>query len=256
MNFAAASPTALVILAVLAATLIWFVKADCADYAAFKKLERADERHARYRAWVIRSLLLFTLMPIAALALIGRLESLWTLPPEFAGLPERLMPKAGGSEDNGLLIGMGAAIALGAVIGALIPRLFGDKRTSVVDIDVMMPRDKAERRLALGLSFAAGIGEEIYFRLMFPLVLLGCGLEPIAAFAISAAAFGLVHLYQGWLGVLATAVLGAFLSFVYVRTGALWLVVVAHILIDLNGLLLQPFLRRLFSRRGPDQAQT
>ncbi|HEX8379258.1 MAG TPA: type II CAAX endopeptidase family protein [Allosphingosinicella sp.] len=258
MNIAAGSPIAIVILAVLAAALIWFVKVDCADYAAFKKLERAGERHARFRAWVIRSLLLFTLTSVAALALVGRLESLWILPPEFAGaLPEKLFPKDGGSENNALLAGMGAAMALGALIAVLIPKLFGSKRATIVDIDVLMPRDKAEQWLAVGLSFAAGIGEEIYFRLMLPLILVLAGLEPMAAFAISAAVFGLVHLYQGWKGVLATAVLGAFLSVLYVRTGALWLVVAVHILIDLNGLLLQPFLRRLFGGgRAADQPQT
>lgn len=258
MTIGAGALTAYLILAALVPALIWFVKADCADYVAFKQLTRPEDRLARYRVWVIRSLVLFTFASIVALALVGRLESLWTMPAEFG----RALPDSTGQESRGfasseILIGMGVAMALGAVIAAFLPRYFGNKPVGVGDIDALMPRNNAERGLAFLLSLAAGIGEEIYFRLMLPLVLILAGLQPIPAFAIAAVIFGLVHLYQGWKGVVMTAFLGAFMSFVYVQSGALWLIILAHVLIDLNGLLLRPFLAHRFGNAGgADQAQT
>jgi membrane protease YdiL (CAAX protease family) len=252
-----AALTAYLILAALAPTLIWFVKADCADYAAFKRLTRPEDRLARFRVWLIRSVLLFALASIAALALLGRLEALWAVPAEFTGaLPDSLIPKSHGSASSGILIGMGVALTFGAVLGAFLPGLYGEKPAGLGDIDALMPRNNAERRLACLLSVSAGTGEEIYFRLMLPLLLVLAGLQPLAAFAMAAVIFGLVHLYQGWKGVLATGAMGAFMSFVYILSGSLWLVVLVHVLIDLNGLVLRPFLARRFGKaQGADQAQ-
>ena len=80
--------------------------------------------------------------------------------------------------------------------------------------------------------------------------------DPLAAFAVAAVIFGLVHLYQGWKGVIATGAMGAFMSFIYILSGSLWLVVLIHVLIDLNGLFLRPFLARRFGKsEEADQAQ-
>ena len=257
MTNGAGAVTAFLILAALAPTLIWFVKADCADYAAFKRLTRPEDRQARFRVWLVRSVILFALASIAALALVGRLEALWALPAEFAdALPVSLVPEDQGSASSGILIGIGVALTFGAVLGAFLPRLYGEKPAGVGDIDALMPRNAVERRFAFLLSLSAGIGEEIYFRLMLPLLLVLAGLQPLAAFAVAAVIFGLVHLYQGWKGVIATGAMGAFMSFIYILSGSLWLVVLIHVLLDLNGLFLRPFLARRFGKsEEADQAQ-
>jgi membrane protease YdiL (CAAX protease family) len=257
MDIGSAPLSAYLVLAVLAASLVWFVRADCADYVAFKQLSRTEDRQARYRAWLIRSLLLFTLASLAILTLLGRLDSLWRVPAEFArALSDSPVAKGGELGDSRILVLMGIAMASGALVAPFLPRLLGSEKAGVGDIDSLLPRNNAERRLAIGLSLAAGVGEEIYFRLMLPLLLVLAGVPAIPALAAAAVIFGLVHLYQGWKGVVATAALGALMSFIYVRSGALWLVVLVHVLIDLNGLILQPFLARRFGNaQGADQAQ-
>ena len=52
--------------------------------------------------------------------------------------------------------------------------------------------------------------------------------------------FGLAHWYQGRLGMLATGVLGAVLTQLYLTTGSLLLPMVLHVLIDLRLLLDRP----------------
>jgi len=63
------------------------------------------------------------------------------------------------------------------------------------------------------------------------------------AVAITAAAFGLGHGYQGLLGMLQTALAGLILGVLVVRRGSLWPAVGAHLGIDLFGLLALQALR-------------
>jgi len=62
--------------------------------------------------------------------------------------------------------------------------------------------------------------------------------------------FGLAHLYQGWVGILATAVIGAALAALYLGSGALWLAMAVHAAFDLFGLVIRPGLTRLASARS------
>ncbi len=59
---------------------------------------------------------------------------------------------------------------------------------------------------------------------------------------------GVIHSYQGWVGALATTVLGALLTLIYLGTGNLWVVIAVHVAIDLNGLILQLYLKSLAER--------
>ena len=71
----------------------------------------------------------------------------------------------------------------------------------------------------------------------------------IAAFAVAAIVFGLVHVYQGWVGVLATTVLGGVFTGVYLLAGNLALPMALHAGFDLLGLVVRPTLTRLAERR-------
>ena len=62
---------------------------------------------------------------------------------------------------------------------------------------------------------------------------------------LSSCAFGLLHGYQGWLGVLRTGIMGFFLAASFVISGSLWPAVIAHVTLDLvSGLILGKTLLR------------
>jgi uncharacterized protein len=107
----------------------------------------------------------------------------------------------------------------------------------------LLPRTSPERAAFVGLSFAAGWGEELVYRgyVLVALVLLGMGVWP--ALALSSLAFGFLHAYQGRVGVARTGVMGFLLGVPVVVTGSLLPSMAAHALVDLiAGLVLGPYL--------------
>ena len=102
------------------------------------------------------------------------------------------------------------------------------------------------QRLAGGLPFAAlvvvlafvGVYEEIFAR---GLLLARCRVlvrgtwGPVLA---SSLLFGLGHLYQGWIGVGQTTLIGIVLALLVIRWGTLWPAIIAHALLDISSILL------------------
>lgn len=98
----------------------------------------------------------------------------------------------------------------------------------------LLPESSKERGLFAVLSFAAGTGEELAYRgYAIPLLvpILGSG----GAVALTSGVFGLLHAYQGTLGMARTAVMGAILGAGFVLAGSLWPCMAAHVLLDLIG---------------------
>ena len=95
----------------------------------------------------------------------------------------------------------------------------------------MVPRNRREFRMWIGLSFTAGICEEILYRGYF-LWYLMTWLPATVAVAISSVVFGLAHLYLGRGGVIRAAVTGALLGAAFVLTGSLWVPIALHIMVD------------------------
>ena len=54
--------------------------------------------------------------------------------------------------------------------------------------------------------------------------------------------FAALHRYQPWWGRIAVFAAGAVLAGVYLMTGALWLAIVVHAVMDIFGLVLRPWL--------------
>lgn len=127
-----------------------------------------------------------------------------------------------------------AANAILLFLGTVLPSL---EPSSDDFIYLLLPRTAGERLLWLGLSLTAAIGEETLFRgyVMTRLRRLFGGWTP--AVIISALAFGLAHLYQGWSGVLLTGLYGLIFSLVYLKRQSLWPCIVAHFLQDALALL-------------------
>ena len=104
----------------------------------------------------------------------------------------------------------------------------------------LVARD-GERGQAAVVAFGAGVSEELLFRGLFVAVAVDrLGLAPVPALILVSAGFGAVHLYQGWLGVLGTALAGVVLGAFYFETQSLLMPILLHVLIDLRGLILVP----------------
>jgi CAAX protease family protein len=115
-----------------------------------------------------------------------------------------------------------------------------DAIPAVGDIRSLLPRARAELKYGVGLGLSAGIFEELLFRLGLPALLFGIiGLGPLS-FVIAALVFGMLHLYQGALGILFAALLGLVFAALYVLTGSIAAPIVLHALVDLRTLVLIP----------------
>ena len=97
----------------------------------------------------------------------------------------------------------------------------------------LLPKTGREKVIFVFLSCAAGIGEEIAYRgYLIPALTLLLGWDWGAAL-LSSAVFGLLHAYQGWLGVARTAALGMILAASFIVSGLLWPAILAHAILDL-----------------------
>lgn len=237
----------LLLIAVLA-LLGWFVRKDRAEYARFKALTRTEDRQRAFRRWTGRSLLLFSGTSLLVLLLLGRLDTLIRFPADFAGLAVRLNEGPDGF-GLGFALGMGGALFVGALIGiAFRVFLLRRKRSPVRppkvvgDIAPLLPRNRDERKWTALLGSNAGLGEELFFRLMLPLLIVQVSGSVVLAFVAAGLIFGAVHFYQGWIGIVATTLVSFLFAAVYLASGIIWLAVVVHALMNLNSLWLQPLL--------------
>jgi membrane protease YdiL (CAAX protease family) len=246
----------IVLAGVVLATLTWEMFQGPADLRRLVAAQDTSARQAVYRKWTWQSLELYGLGSLLALWVLGRLDALGTVPPEFSGA-------LGGVATSGeFLVGLLlAALATGLLL-PYVPlfvsvwrtRTRGEVPPKVVevalgDIAALMPRNAAERRWALWLSINAGLVEELYFRLFVPLLLCAILGSANWAFGIAALLFGLTHAYQGWVGVVASGIVGLVMTALYLGTGQLWVPIAVHAFIDINTLLLRPALMSLAEGR-------
>ena len=235
--------------------LLYEVRIGLVEYAAFKLLTDTADRQRLYRRWLIRGLLVFSGASVAGLAILGRSYALVQLPDEFGALSQRLrisLPDVHFS--SGFYVGFGASIFVGAILGGVIAARLADRGRSITvgEIQALMPRNWPETGHTFLLSLNAGLGEELLFRLFIPLLLTLLSGNAIFAFLVSGAVFGLMHVYQGALGVLMTMFLGFVLSYIYLATGSVWIVVAIHAGIDVLGLVVRPTVIRLLRSSQAD----
>lgn len=196
----------------------------------------AGRRFARLAA---RSGVLFGGVSLVALALLGRLDALTRLPPEFAepaAMAEAWLPGLGTPVGVGLIL---LGLLIGGTIGAIVSRWRG-RVFALGDISAVLPRAKGELGWAALLAVDAGVSEELFFRLLLPLLIAQATGSAWIGFLGATALFGFAHRYQGWAGVAATTLVGVVMAAVYLASGRLWMAVLLHAAINLNGLVLRP----------------
>jgi membrane protease YdiL (CAAX protease family) len=91
----------------------------------------------------------------------------------------------------------------------------------------LIPVTGREKAGFAGVSVAAGIGEELAYR-GYVIPLLAPILGSWGAVALSSAVFGVLHAYQGPLGVARTAAMGAVLAWGFLGSGSLLPPMAAH----------------------------
>jgi membrane protease YdiL (CAAX protease family) len=238
--------TGAVALTLALAAYAYFFKGDFGRLSELVALRPPGWRRQRYRVWIAKSWVLFAAPALLGLALMGRLDAVMALPHAFlplaieAGYPAPIF-------GEGIAIGLVAGSLIGAV-WTLLRRRKGKPPAMLGDFSMLLPREAGEGWLAAGSAVSAGIAEELYFRLLVPLAIAELTGNVLAGFAVATILFALAHRYQRWLGVLATGLVGALFAYLYLQSGALWVAMVAHAAVDLNGLVLRPALAGMLRR--------
>lgn len=116
-------------------------------------------------------------------------------------------------------------------------------RARFAELAFMLPRNADEYRWFIVLSVVAGVCEELMCRGYLVWVLHAyVGMLP--AVLLSAAIFGIGHMYQGWRGVAKTGAVGLVMSAIVLAGGWLVPAMLVHALIDAtSGLLAYSVLR-------------
>ena len=241
----------LLVLIVSLAVLIWFQRNDVRSFKRFRTIDDSARRQRVLLRWARNACLMYLGLPLLGLALLGQIEALWRFPAVFAplviGLPDF------GTGDSLMLGMMAGALIGGGLLGALLrlkPRKKPAPTVPGLDITPMMPRNRAELLRVIPLTVNAGISEEIFFRLYLPLLITLCGASPAFAFIAATLIFGLLHRYQGWVGVIVTTVLGAIFALLYLGALTLAAPIAFHLLINLNSLVLRPAIQLRFRPRA------
>lgn len=226
------------LLAAALGAYVWYLKG-----GPFAARVLAGRRFARL---LLRSATLFGGGGVAGLALLGRLDALVVVPPPFAAIAEaaeRLLPGMHSIEALGMV---GGGLVAGGLIGAGLSR-WRRRVFAFGDVRAVLPRSRGELGWAAVLALQSGVSEELFFRLLLPLLIAGLTGSAWVGFGAATALFGFAHRYQGWAGMLATAAVGALLALIYLASGRLWVAMALHAAINLNGLVLRPLAMGLSS---------
>jgi membrane protease YdiL (CAAX protease family) len=215
-------------------------------------------RKTFYRRMLVAQLLQFTLPPIIGLLVLGRIGAVTELPPELWSTSAMLRGDAPAVAVDPFLASLFvsttiAALPLGGFLTWLRARRGKAARAYLGHVSALLPRDRSEVLLGGAISVAAGIGEELFFRLLLP-ILLAAFIGSIAGVMVAILLFGLAHAYQGWRGVTVTTLVGALFTAMYLMSGSLAVAMLFHVVIDLMSLVVRPAIRGAWRAPTPSTA--
>lgn len=128
-----------------------------------------------------------------------------------------------------------AATFASYVITYLRKALGGGPSAAALDL---LPETPAETAVfSLVVAPTAGIGEEIVYRGFLMGNLWGITGDAWLAAGLSSVVFGLMHIYQGWWGVLRTSVIGFVFALGVIMTGSLLPSIFAHTMANMLGVV-------------------
>ncbi len=153
------------------------------------------------------------------------------------------LTKAPLAEVLGWTAGLLAGVLLLLLLFYIIRRGFGLRESPL--LQRLLPRTAGEKGIFALLSLAAGVGEELAYRgYLIPVLAQILG-SVWGAALLSSAIFGVLHAYQGFLGIARTGLLGLGLAVSFILSGSLWPAIAVHAILDLMaGLVLGDILLR------------
>lgn len=232
---------ALALLGVVVAVLLWrALMRERRDYGRFKRMRSTVARQKVYRRWVVEGLL--SLGGLSLATIVGAQTSVPLVLADAQDWPLIADVRSFLGEPYGLPVAIVVAVVLlaGLVLPVVLIRESIDEAPAVGDIRALLPRTRGELRYGAALSVSAGVFEELLFRLGLPALVFAVTGNAIAAFVGATLLFGLLHVYQGPLGVLFSTVLGAVFVALYLITGSIVVPIVLHALVDLRSMVLIP----------------
>ena len=224
---------------------------DKREYATFKTVQESEARRAFYRRWTWQSFVFLVGATTVTLFVLDAENAIFGVPAAFADIATALVPSAKASKMSG---DGTAGFAIGLFIGIAILVLVQARRVRkmmvpvIGDIEPLIPRNRAEMLAVLPLCINAGVSEELFFRLALPMLIAHVTGSAIVGLVGAAVLFGLIHAYQGWKGVIATMVVGAVLTLVYLRSGSIFRPMMLHALMDVVALIVRPLVTERLAR--------
>ena len=136
-----------------------------------------------------------------------------------------------------LAIGLGLVATLLMIVQMVVvlrkPAQLRQVRATMGDLACLAPRDDREAGLFGAVAVTAGVCEEILYRGLL-LTVLTPAIGVWAAVIVSSLIFGLGHVYQGWVGIGKTALVGLVMALLTVFGGSIFVPILLHAVIDLT----------------------
>lgn len=124
-----------------------------------------------------------------------------------------------------------------------LPKTETSKSTSIPTLPAFLPSTGREFIHYASLALSAGLAEEIVYRgycITYLQTILGeeAWWQVALVLLLPAVAFGLGHLYQGWVAVLKIMGMAVLFGAVFLLSSSLWVLMLLHVAVDLVGGLL------------------
>ncbi len=236
------------------------------EFLKFQALTRTEDRQQFFKKWIIESLAFYGLASIVILFIIGEASALFQLPDFLHDISQSLAftndeDKFYKSLLKGFLLSIVPLLLIGTPIATLVVTYLQHKNNNSAqppneaemdtrNLDYLIPRNSKERLWTSLLSINAGFSEELFFRLLAPILIFSITGNATIAILASVIWFGLAHYYQGITGIIVTSIVGLILFYVYISTQSIWLTMLVHAVVDLNSLALGPWFKEWLERNN------
>jgi len=231
----------LALLGLVVGVLLWraFTR-ERRELGRFKRLRSTIARQKVYRRWVIEGVI--SLGGLSLATVLGAWPQIELLLTDAQSWAPIAATRSFLAEPAGILVAVGAGVVVVAalIVPVVALRNSVDEPPTIGDIRALLPRTRGEVPYGAALSLNAGVFEETLFRLGLPALVFAVTGDALIAFAGATLLFGLLHAYQGPIGVLASTVLGAVFVALYLVSGTIWVPIVLHAIIDLRSMVLIP----------------